>query len=409
MNIKTNSYKTILLLMIVLYLSLSSSVFSKSGDWILINDKAIKTYQAENFEESISLLKKALIELKRDTTANPEDYSTVSLNIAASYRALGDYSNARENYLNALLGYQKSIGNNNADYATAANNYSLFLSEQGLYEESNKYAKESLSIRLGLDDGINTDIVNSLETLASLRLSMGDYETALRYSKRAIASYKKLPKQEQNNISLGESEARLGFVYRGTGDYENALIHTQIALKIFVKQLPAIHTSTANALNEMGLIYNEYGKYNKAKPYFTKALSIYKSVHGEGHAHYAYILGNIADNLTSMGEYGNAEKYHLDSYHKLVDLFGENHSSAALRLNNYAHMKMTQGEYEVAYIAILEAIKVNKSTLGYDHPDTTNALEICKSIVQHLESSVTCADEGSKQARLTDDSSFVQN
>ena len=76
---------------------------SEMTDWQTYNDQGVEKYQNEEFPAAIELFETAFDKVNSAIFVDKEGKASVTTNLAATYRALGDYENARKYYLESLV------------------------------------------------------------------------------------------------------------------------------------------------------------------------------------------------------------------------------------------------------------------------------------------------------------------
>ena len=147
------------------------------------------------------------------------------------------------------------------------------------------------------------DTATSLNNLAALYNSQGDYAAAEPLYKRALAIYEKTLGAQHPDTAT--SLANLAGLYESQGDYAAAEPLYKRALAIDEKTLGAQHPNTATSLNNLAL-YKSQGDYAAAEPLYKRALAI-----GESHPHTATTLKNLSVLYEEMGKYAKALDYNL--------------------------------------------------------------------------------------------------
>ena len=145
----------------------------------------------------------------------------------------------------------------------------LKFDEEGNYRAAIPVAENSLQARREVLGEEHLEYATSLNFLAGLHFSQGQFDQAERLYKQ--------------NLDL---------LRRLTG------VH---------------HPAYSSCLNDLGLLYHLQGAYAKAEPYYRQDLEITRHVMGEQHLDYATSLNNSAGLYEKMGEYAQAEALHREA------------------------------------------------------------------------------------------------
>ena len=185
-----------------------------------------------------------------------------------------------------------------------------------------------------------------------------------------------VPHSLQDSMQLylaRECEALLYYLYLD-GNYVDAILYGELAMKIKKHILGESHPSYATSLNNLGSLYDDMSDYSKAEPYYLEALSIRKSVLGESHPDYAMSLNNLGLLYSNMGDHSKAEPYYLEALSIRKSVLGESHPDYAMSLNNLGALYSNIGDYSKAELYYLEVLNIRKSVLGETHPNYATSL-----------------------------------
>ena len=218
----------------------------------------------------------------------------------------------------------------------------------------------------------HTHTAASMNNLALLYQSMGDYARAERLFNRALAIKEKAvgPEHPATAISL-VSLARL---YQGMGDYARAEPLYIRTVAIFEKALGPNHPHTAISLNNLGMFYYSLRDYARAEPLYKRALAINEKALGADNLEAALNLNNLAELYKSMGDYARAEplcKRALAIYEKTL---GPEHPHTAMSMSNLAALYTLMGDYTRAERMFKKALAIYEKTFGMEHERTANTL-----------------------------------
>ena len=161
--------------------------------------------------------------------------------------------------------------------------------------------KRALAIRektLGPD---HPDTAQSLNNLAALYDSQGQYVQAEPLYRRALAVREKSlgPDHPDTAGSLNN----LAGLYRIQGRYAQAEALCERALAIYEKSLGPDHPTTATSLNNLATLYLAQGQYAQAEPLLKRALAITEKSLGPDHPDTAGSLVNLASQQAATGDW----------------------------------------------------------------------------------------------------------
>lgn len=310
------------------------------GDWEVYNNAGWELYEQELYSEALEVYQIAEEKLNSAVIVDERGIALLSTNMAAAYRALGQYREAKIYYIRSLNAWETLVGKNHKHYATIANNYSMFLLNQRKYTEALKYANEALKTRRKLFGEENESVADTHGILSLIYLNDGQMDKAITHGKLALDSA--LGAEGSGSELVASSEVSLGMAYRAAEDIDSAIPHIENVLNIYL-EIGDNSTRAADAVTEMGLLYNRKEDYASAEDYLTRALEMYRRLYGENHPYIATMYKNIAFNYLEWGKGDEA-------------------------LN-----------------AITESVSINASQLGANHVETTAARSSCIQISDFFE------------------------
>jgi tetratricopeptide (TPR) repeat protein len=168
-----------------------------------MDTKVGKLYKQGRHKEALLPAQQALAIHRRILSETHPDYAQSLNNLAALYRAMGDYPKALPLYEQARDLFRQSLGEGHPDYASSLHNLAFLHQAMGDYSKALPLYEQARDLRgkvLGKD---HPDYAQSLNNLAALYRAMGDYPKALPLLEQARDIYRQ---------SLGEGHPP----YRGT-------------------------------------------------------------------------------------------------------------------------------------------------------------------------------------------------
>jgi CHAT domain-containing protein len=219
---------------------------------------------------------------------------------------------------------------------------------------------------------IYTQSLVELNTKAGEYYKKGDYQNAIIYLEKAIKQAEtELGKENRDYASLINN---LAFLYLNLGQYAKAEPLFTEALRIIKETLGEEHPSYAATLNNLATLYSDIGQYDKSELLHIEALKIRKEVLGERHPDYAQSLNNLAILYQTMKQYSKAEPLYIDALRIKKEIYGEKNQSYATSLNNLAALYLSMGEYDKSEMLHKDALKIRKEILGEKNPDYSQSL-----------------------------------
>jgi CHAT domain-containing protein len=152
------------------------------------------------------------------------------------------------------------------------------------------------------DSTSQSGVINQLNNIAEVNLSMGNFLKAKEFYNKAIS----LAKASNNNIALGSTLEATSFLFGLSGEFEEGLKNSDSALAIFNRSGNMLRL--ANAHVSRGTLLKSIGEYSKSINSFLTADSIYKDQLASEYRN--SVSNNIGVVYYTQTDYENALKYH---------------------------------------------------------------------------------------------------
>lgn len=186
-------------------------------------------------------------------------------NLSQYYRGRGDYDRALEYAQSALHIYTTDPGADPADLSWTYGNISAIWYRKKDFAQSAANALAALSILEKHFPGQKPkDHIIIYNDLANAYTELKDYGRALEYLHKAL----RLAEQHDEESSLITTRHNLGYVYRMTGQYREAVVY----LKKAIEGYGASHPNLGKAYRHLGYIALKQGNYRDALTWQQKAL-----------------------------------------------------------------------------------------------------------------------------------------
>jgi len=262
--------------------------------------------------------------------------------------------------------------------------------------------KTSASVPCDLDEGVFLEAERNLRAInemAAEHMAHGEYEEAADVFEEILRGQQE--RYGHDHYRVGAALHNLGIVYLKKGDYTKAIEICQRAVAVRKESLVPNHPDVAVSLAQLGVAHLESQNFKKALSAFKDALHIRRNFLGARHHKCSKILNNIGcalysiedfvaskrafdealgiqrDALRSIPSTESTESTHMQSNALLL--------SMASTLYNIGSIKVRWGEFDEATVDIEEALLIQQSVLGDDHPtvlSTSDSIELIDS-AQH--------------------------
>jgi tetratricopeptide (TPR) repeat protein len=155
------------------------------------------------------------------------------------------------------------------------------------------------------------------------------YKESLKIREKRATEFPEELAEVQNNMSL---------LYQIIGDYKNAQIYSQKAMKNLIQHYGEQHARVAIARNNTGLIYLAQGKLKQARTEFVKAVETGEKA-GAQQKDMASYYNNLATVYYHEQNYEQSEAYFKKAYDVYVQVLGEKHP---LTINANVNLQVVQ-------------------------------------------------------------------
>ncbi|MGB7378739.1 MAG: CHAT domain-containing tetratricopeptide repeat protein, partial [Rivularia sp. (in: cyanobacteria)] len=264
------------------------------------------------------------------------------------------------------------LGKEHPDVATSLNNLAALYYSQGNYTKAEPLYERALAIDEKVQGKEHPDVATSLNNLAQLYQLQGNYIKAEPFYLRSLAIFEKVLGKEHPYVAT--SLNNLALLYKSQGSYTKAEPLYLRSLAIKEKVVGKEHPSIATSLNNLGGLYRLQGNYTKAEPLYLRSLAIKEKVVGKEHPDVAQSLNNLAVLYGLQGNYTKAEPLYLRSLAIFEKVLGKEHPDVATSLDNLALFYKSQGNYTKAEPLYLRSLAINEKALGREHPNVATNL-----------------------------------
>lgn len=331
----------------------------------------VEGYQQGHYRQAL-LSCQSVVDALQILHAEHPTFATALNNLAALYKAQGNYAEAEPLYRRSLRILEKALGPKHPDVANILNNLGELHKDQGNYAQAEPLYQRSLRIwetALGLE---HPSVAHSLNNLAALYAAQGDYAQAEPLFLRSLRMREKMLGPEHPDVAL--SLNNLAEFYRLKGSYRRAEPLYRRSLRILEKALGLEHPDVALSLNNLAGLYHVQGNYAQAEQLLQRSLRIAEKALGPEHPHVALSLNNLAENYAAQRKHAQAEPLAQRSLRIKEKALGPEHSEVAVGLNTLAGLYSAQGKYAQAEPLYLRSLQILEKELGANHPTVAKSL-----------------------------------
>ena len=217
------------------------------------------------------------------------------------------------------------------------------------------------------DDDVALRAVSKLTDLLSAR--QGRHVEGGAWGRTAMA----LAMRSGNQVRVAQSLVVLGNVLHSQGEYEQARLHHERALRV-LEQERVDHPDIPRALYNLGNTLRVQGGYEQAKRYYERAMKMEEQALGSRHPRMVVGLSNLGDVFAMLGDHEQSRRYYERALRICEAALGADHPDLAIILNNLGMGSMEQGEYEEARKHFEQALEIWETKLGTEHPYVATVL-----------------------------------
>ncbi len=288
--------------------------------------------------------------------------------LANLYKEQGKLREAEDMYVQALTGYEKTLGPEHTSTLVIVETLG------NLYRDQGKLGKaEDIYVRVlvGKEKALGPEHTSTLDTVNNLGLlyrDRGKLKEAGDMYVRALAGKEKALGPE--HTSTLDTVNNLGLLYRDQGRLREAEENYVRALAGYEKALGPEHTSTLVTVNNLGLLYRDQGKLREAEDMYVRALAGYEKALGPGHTSTLGTVNNLGILYRDQDKLREAEDTYMRALVGYEKALGPEHTSTLDTVNNLGVLYQDQGKMREAEDMYARASAGYEKALGLEHKKT---------------------------------------
>lgn len=300
----------------------------------------------------------------------PEHPDTASAlnNLSVNYSELAEYENALPLQIRALAIREKILGLDHPSTGVALSNLALTYSDLTQYGKALPLLIKALTIFDKKFGPENDDTANALNNLAMVYSNLAQFDKSLPLQIQILNICEK--KLGSNHLDTARAINNLAVTYSQLAQHDKALTLKIRALEIYEKILGSEHPDTARAIHNLAATYSHLEKLDKALPLKIRALAIFEKSYGPEHPSIALALNNLAVTYFDLAQHQKVLPLLIRALLINEKMLGSEHPENAMSLNNIALTYYHLGQYDKVLPLQIQALAINEKTLGSDHPET---------------------------------------
>lgn len=352
----------------------------------MLSDPVIPEFHAERIELIEMAKRIALYEGKHKNTeaydtevlkikeellgTDAPEYHLTKVKLANYYVDFTDkFDEAEQIYKDSFHGkVEPEITKGHIDYLDIMNHLAKFYQETDDYDKASHILDDALLAARVKYDNKDIEYGRELEKIASLQISIGEYEKADSNIEESIdiLAESKLDVALTYLADALITKAKLLSI-KGEYDESEELIYDSDNFR----SKGALTTDVAglNADEDLGGLYMSIGRYNDAQKLLEFALQDKKLQFGEESRHLNYSLVQNSKLNLIKGDYTQAEQQARKANNLATGIFGDESSKTVPSMLALADVYITIGDYEKAEGILKSAIRIQKYKFGQQHVD----------------------------------------
>src|SRR6266487_3460179 len=175
-------------------------------------------------------------------------------------------------------------------------------------------------------------------------------------------------------LNIAKLHSQAGVYLHARGQYSEAGLHLEKALKIREEQLGLNHQETASSLNDLGGFYRTQARCREAELSLLQALQIREQLLGPNDLDVAQSLHILGELYRAQSRYEEAEPLLQRALQIREQKLDPWHPDLASSLVVLALLYRTSGEYRRAEPLQQRALWIREQKLGLDHPHMAQSL-----------------------------------
>ncbi|HMP98613.1 MAG TPA: CHAT domain-containing protein [Cyclobacteriaceae bacterium] len=291
-------------------------------------------------------------------------YADILSLLAYNYQAQNKFEEAERYYVVALPALEKQQGKNSKAYINALNRRAANLESLGRGAEA-----QQLISQISTDDA---DAI-TLNNLAAISQSRGEFEKAEQYYQKALAQFNLESKTEsQQWAETAENLSQLYIELNRFAEAEELLKKSSNIIEITYSNQ---HERFASSLQKKAVLYRNQSRFDESEALYQKAADIYRAKNKEQSEAYASLVSSAAILFQIRGEYKKAEDLFMEAMTLFHQIGLTKSKEYAALLNNYAVLEQLQGDFYSSKNLLTEVVEITTSQYGEESAFTANALE----------------------------------
>ena len=281
-------------------------------------------------------------------------------------RSEGHYQEAASTFRAALALQRRLYGDKHGDIARTLEYLSLTLDDDGDLKRALPLMRSALSMQRELrGDRPHPALAAAVSDLGVLLEENGDYDESERMARESITLSRALYGDKHPKIARALNN--LASTLQDKGELAKSEATYRQALDMERELLGEVHPEIANTLNNIAFVQYDLGDTEGALATEREALAVYRKLFPGDHANVAAVTNRIGFWLTLKGEYTEAERDLRAGLAMRQRLFNDNNPDVASSLENLAILQVATHHYPEALGSARTAMEILTQAYSADH------------------------------------------
>ncbi len=241
----------------------------------------------------------------------------------------------------------------------------------GLKAKSQPLIEDALAeiSRPGVADDI--DIARAKKAMGGMLAAREDYKKAESFLLDAMRTFDSHTELVRDSTLI---RGDLGFLYWSSGNYVQAQLLLEDALKRANKSFGRQSEEVASILTSLGITLRDLGNPREGLRFLEESTEIYKEVFGEDYIWYAMGRETIGETYRWLGRYPEAKSNLAVSVAIMERVLGPNHELLGVALQSLGAVESDLGEYSEAAVTLKRSLSILEAADGTDGKEVGRTL-----------------------------------
>ncbi len=332
-----------------------------------LNNLGSRYYASGSYRMAASCFEEALALENREQRRIPEKIATISLNLAATYRAQARFNEAESLYRSVISTRQALFGADDVSLTVPLDGLALVYSCTGKFLQAEEAAAQALQIAEH-SAVASLSRAEAMRDLANVYFIAGKYQKAELLLQQVVLTLQQA--SEQGSVCYAEVLSLRGLLYRTQLKFKEAEVEYRAAILIFELTLGKDHPSTTATWNNLAGVLAAQGQWQEAEVIFKRCIALWQKVYGAEHPSVASGFTNLAGIYLSQKHYVQSKILYQKAWEIDTKVLGRESVKSSTDLSNLGLVALRRHRLPEAEHYFSQALTIQERLLGPNHPDT---------------------------------------